>query len=164
MKNSDPSELPYVILHGKKGPVARSCPRCGHIEKRQERQLCSGCRRFVATDECRQSWTSLPKNTYSELPEVYLGGPRDTPGKEFSRSRRSFGWQVASRNLCLSFMAAAVLVVPAVLGAKAYMGEKQWGQVEKGIENNFKKIARDLEKSLATASGAQPRRSRATRV
>lgn len=67
------------------------------------------------------------------MAQVFFG---DKPNREFKRSRGTFGYKIWIRNIFVTVLLSALMVVPAVLGMRAYLGEKDW----KKLEDRFEKV------------------------
>ncbi len=122
--------FPYEIHHNEREAPELACPRCGHVQPRRKRVVCQSCNHLIPTENCRQSWTDLqstPKDSYRKMAQVFFD---DSKTRDFKSARGNFGWKVFIRNVVVTILLAAVLVVPTVLGLKAYLGEKDWKKVE----------------------------------
>lgn len=138
-KNDVQVDHPYQIDHREKEAPTLACPRCGHVQPRKKNVVCAHCNRMVPTEKSRQTWTDLPKNEYREKAKEFFG-EKDLDNKSFSKSKGSYGWQQRTRSLVLAVFLAVVVVVPAVFGLKAYLGDETWKNVEKDVEAMVAKI------------------------
>ncbi len=150
-KNDVQIDFPYQIEHEAREKLTLACPRCGHVQQRTKNVVCSSCNHMMPTDKCRQSWNNLPKNEYKEMAKVLFADP-NKPNKEFRKARGSYGWQQKIRSILLTFVIAALVVVPAIFGLKAYMGAAAWSKVEQDVEQMIHKIGNTNIQPAATAT------------
>ncbi len=67
--------------------------------------------------------------------------------RDFKSARGNFGWKVFIRNVFVTVLLAAVLVVPSVLGLKAYLGEKDWKKVEAKFDATVGPVVKRFDQS-----------------
>lgn len=154
-KNDVQIEFAYQISHTDREAPNIACPRCGHIQPRKKNVTCDSCNHLIPTENPRQTWQNLQTTTgsYRKMAEVFFD---ESKTREFKKARGNFGWQVFIRNFVVTVVLAVVVMVPTVLGLRAYVGEKDWKKVEAKFDSVIGPAFHRIDMKPAVASNTVP--------
>jgi hypothetical protein len=148
-KNLVLTDSDFVIEFDEKEVLTLACPRCGHMQERTPRSICTSCKHFIPLENCRQDWTRKYRSSYAqELLESQT--PNEKRAVAFRASRGGFQWRCQLRKVCMVTSLVAFVVYGSAFGLKSYLGDAKFKVIEGQIEGIEGQVQSHLPVSIAS--------------